>query len=218
MADTKISDLTAASELTGAEEIPCSDGTSTTKAATATQVRTFALTPDSTVAPASYYWCKLSANYTLTNTLSAQKLFNSSTNGELTLPVGVYFFECMFYLLSMSASSGNAQFRLVGAGTATTARVMFQTVGLDTTTATNALAPSGSFSVSNNTVASMVVAATGASLIASHRGTFDVTVAGTIIPSIALVTGAAAVVQAGSHFKCWRAATSAATASAGPWS
>lgn len=41
MADTKISDLTAASALTGAEEFPCSDGTATTKAATATQIKTF---------------------------------------------------------------------------------------------------------------------------------------------------------------------------------
>lgn len=44
MADTKISDLTAASALTGAEEIACSDGTTTTKAATATQIKTFANT------------------------------------------------------------------------------------------------------------------------------------------------------------------------------
>jgi hypothetical protein len=40
MADTKISDLTAASALTGAEEFPCSDGTATTKAATVTQIKT----------------------------------------------------------------------------------------------------------------------------------------------------------------------------------
>lgn len=41
MADTKISDLTAASALTGTEEIPLSDGTATTKAATASQVRDY---------------------------------------------------------------------------------------------------------------------------------------------------------------------------------
>lgn len=42
MADTKISDLTAASALAGTEEFPCADGTATTKAATATQIKTFA--------------------------------------------------------------------------------------------------------------------------------------------------------------------------------
>lgn len=41
MADTKISDLTAASTLTGTEEIPLSDGTTTTKAATAQQIKDF---------------------------------------------------------------------------------------------------------------------------------------------------------------------------------
>lgn len=41
MADTKISDLTAASALTGTEEIPLSDGTATTKAATAAQIKDF---------------------------------------------------------------------------------------------------------------------------------------------------------------------------------
>jgi hypothetical protein len=44
MPDTKISDLTAASALTGTEEIPLSDGTSTTKAATAAQFKTYAHT------------------------------------------------------------------------------------------------------------------------------------------------------------------------------
>lgn len=41
MANTKISDLTAASTLTGTEEFPCSDGTATTKAATAAQIKDF---------------------------------------------------------------------------------------------------------------------------------------------------------------------------------
>jgi hypothetical protein len=44
VADTKISDLTAASALAGTEEFPCSDGTATTKAATATQIKTWATT------------------------------------------------------------------------------------------------------------------------------------------------------------------------------
>lgn len=41
MADTKISDLTAASALAGTEEFPCSDGTATTKAATAAQIKDY---------------------------------------------------------------------------------------------------------------------------------------------------------------------------------
>lgn len=43
MADTKISDLTAASALTGTEEFPLSDGTAVTKAATVQQIKDFVL-------------------------------------------------------------------------------------------------------------------------------------------------------------------------------
>jgi hypothetical protein len=44
MADTRISALTAASALTGSEKIPLSDGTATTKAGTATQIKDFVTT------------------------------------------------------------------------------------------------------------------------------------------------------------------------------
>lgn len=41
-----------------------------------------------------------------------------------------------------------------------------------------------------------------AALRASIHGTFEITTAGTIIPSIALDAAAAAVVNAGSYFEC----------------
>jgi hypothetical protein len=44
LADTRISALTAASALTGSEKIPLSDGTATTKAGTATQIKDFVTT------------------------------------------------------------------------------------------------------------------------------------------------------------------------------
>lgn len=47
--------------------------------------------------------------------------------------------------------------------------------------------------------------ATGVTMGARITGTFRVTTAGTIIPSISLVTAAAAVVIAGSCFRIWRA-------------
>lgn len=68
MADTKISDLTAASALTGTEEFPCSDGTTTTKAATATQIKTFVTTaPEFAAGSATANsWPKLTAGTLLT--------------------------------------------------------------------------------------------------------------------------------------------------------
>ena len=49
----------------------------------------------------------LTSTYTLTSQTAAQKLFNSSTNGAVTLAVGTYYFECFFSLSSMSSSSGD---------------------------------------------------------------------------------------------------------------
>ena len=59
----------------------------------------------------------LNAAYTLTSQTAAQKLFNASTNGALTLAIGTYQFECFYSLSSMSATSGSFGFAL-GVGTA----------------------------------------------------------------------------------------------------
>jgi len=163
------------------------------------------------------YYGHLQADYTLTSTTAVQKLFNWSTNGALTLPTGVYRFRSMIYLTTMSATSGNGSFRLKGAGTATVARVMYHTTGIDNTSPLNAGAQGGSASITENSVASMVTAATGTGLTAIIEGFFDVTVTGTIIPSIALVTAAAAVVKAGSFFECEHVGNTATAASSG-WS
>ena len=68
MADTKISDLTAASALTGTEEIPLSDGTATTKAATATQIKTFVTTAPAFAAGSASAgtWPKLTSGTVMT--------------------------------------------------------------------------------------------------------------------------------------------------------
>lgn len=147
---------------------------------------------------------KLEANYTLTSVTTPQKLFNTSTNGALSLDTGTYEFECMIYLTTMSGTSGNGQFQIRGAGTATLARNFYQVVGVDSTTPLNAGAAARSGSVTESGVASMVTAATGTGMIAHVQGTFNVTAAGTIIPSIALVTANAAIVQANSYFRCKR--------------
>jgi hypothetical protein len=165
---------------------------------------------------AAYNWIRLASDYTLTSQTAAQKLFNASTNGALTLPTGVYFFEAMLYLTTMSGTSGNAAFQLRGAGTATLARILYQASGKDSTTPLATGTHNGTASVTQNSAASMVAVAVGTGMEASLRGTFDITAGGTIIPSIALVTAAAAVVKAGSYFKCWRAGDTA-TNTLGAW-
>jgi hypothetical protein len=64
----------------------------------------------------------------------------------------------------------------------------------------------------------MLTAGTGTTAHVSIRGTFEVTSAGTIIPSVTLVTAVGtAVVAAGSYFRCRRVSATSAV-SVGDWS
>lgn len=145
----------------------------------------------------------LQANYTLTSVTTAQKLFNWSTNGALSLATGTYRFTCSLLLTSMSATSGSAKFDLKGAGTAVFGKMSMQDFGSRGTVAvggTTATSGTASDVPANGGV--LATAATSAALRASIHGTFEITTAGTIIPSIALDVAAAAVVNAGSYFEC----------------
>lgn len=165
----------------------------------------------------SVYYGHLQADYTLTSQTAAQKLFNWSAAGALTLPTGVYRFTARIHLTTMSATSGNGAFHLLGAGTAALSRIFYQVVGIDNSNPTTTTTRGGSASVTQNSLASMVAAGPGSGLVAEISGAFDVTTAGTIIPSIALVTAAAAVVKTGSHFTCERIGDTGAATSSG-WS
>jgi hypothetical protein len=156
------------------------------------------------------------AAYTLTSQTASQKLFGIG-NGAASLPTGIYEFDALVYITGMSATSGNALISLLGAGTATlVATPLFYTVGIDGAAAT-AATQTGSTSITTATPASAVTAGTGTAMTANLTGTFEVTVAGTIIPSISLVTAAAAVVAIGSYFKLRRRADTGTT-TIGQWS
>jgi hypothetical protein len=140
---------------------------------------------------------KQSANYTLASNTNWQQLFNWSANGRVPVGVGHYRFECMYRMTSMSATSGNAGFRL--SGTAVLAEVMRQNFGHDGAN-TSAQAASGVLDITNETDFDIVTAATSQVMSVMHRGTFRVATAGTIRPQVKLTTAAAAVVTAGSYF------------------
>ncbi len=145
----------------------------------------------------------LQANYTLTSATTAQKLFNWSTNGALSLTAGTYRFSCSLLLTSMSATSGSAKFDLKGAGSAIFGKMSMQDFGSRGTVAVGGTtATSGTASDVPASGGVLATAATSAALRASIHGTFEITTAGTIIPSIALDVAAAAVVNAGSYFEC----------------
>lgn len=201
MAATKISALSAATYLDGSEELPLAQGGANEKA-TVSQIVGGA-------------YVVLQADYTLTSTTSAQKLFNSSTNGALTLPTGVYTFEGMIHLTTMSATSGNASVNVLGAGTAVIARPLIQTVGQEALAAAGGVG--GQFAAASGTTGNATSAGTTTTMGIRVSGVIDVTTGGTIIPSVGLTTAASAVVKAGSYFRLTRIGPTA-TATLGNWS
>jgi len=158
----------------------------------------------------------LNTAYTLTSQTAAQKLFNTATNGAVTLPVGTYVFECLFSLSSMSATSGSFGFAFGGAATFTQnwwAEAQKGAAAVATATATQS---------SYNTAANVALATASVNTVgyAIIKGTLNVTVAGTIIPQVSLGVAAAAVVGVGSYFKVHALSptSSTTTFNVGNWS
>lgn len=166
------------------------------------------------------YWMMLSSDYTLTSTTSTQKLFNATTNGALTLGVGVYEYRALLRVSGMSSTSGNLQFNVLGAGTATiNSNSLNATVGADVAGAISVpSALSGAVLTGTTTYASAVTAGTGVLFQGSISGVFRITSGGTIIPSVALVTASAATVVAGTHFVIKRRSTISTDTYSGDWS
>jgi len=162
-------------------------------------------------------WIRQAAARTLTNSTAEQQLFDSVTNGTLTIATGVYFFEALIYLTGMSATSGNAAFNILGAGTATLANILYQAIGNDSAITIANVNMSGQIAITAQSLPSIVAALTNTTLHVSLRGTFEITVAGTIIPSVTLVTAAAATVKEGTFFKLRKVGEVNAVA-AGNWS
>jgi len=156
-------------------------------------------------------WAVLSSAYTLTSQTAAQKLFNSSTNGAVTLPVGTYEFECEFSLTAMSATSGSFGFALGGAATFT----QEWTAIADKSALAVAASPQMTFNTAaNTTLATASIATTG---VARVRGIIRVTVAGTVIPQVSLGVAAAAIVGVNSFFRIAQIGGSSVT-TVGNWS
>jgi hypothetical protein len=165
------------------------------------------------------YWMMLSSNYTLTSTTATQKMFNATTNGALTLDVGVYSYDVLARVQNMSTTSGNLQFNLLGAGTATIdSNALMYGSALDTTfsTATSG-ALSGFVIQGTSSTTNIASSSTGAGVHFITSGVLRVTAAGTIIPSVALTSAAAANVLAGSYFVIKRRSSISSDTFYGAW-
>lgn len=142
----------------------------------------------------------------LTDTVAAQKLFNNPAAGALTLATGTYQFDCMILLSAMSATSGNGHFNLLGAGTATLGLQLFDITGVDGSIGTPATKSGVSVSLGNQDGGvDDLVPSTNTVMCCRVKGTFAVTVAGTIIPSYLLTTGGVTPnLIEGTYFACQR--------------
>lgn len=159
---------------------------------------------------------------TMTSNTTLQAIFSGGsgglTNGALTVNAATtYYFECSLNVSTMSATSGNFGFSIVGAGTATFTSAAWHAFGLDATTQTTAAAAGTSFSASQAATGNIITAATGTAASVLIKGIFRINAGGTIIPSIQLTTANAAVIGRNSWFKCY-AVGSNTVVSVGNWS
>lgn len=157
------------------------------------------------------YICVLNGAFTLVSQTAAQQMFNSTTNGAVTLPIGTYIFECEFSLTALSATSGSFGWTLAGAATFTTGWWCIA----DKVALVTATSPQMSYNTAANTALTAVSTATAG--YAKISGVIRVTVAGTVIPQLSQATAAATVVGINSFFRC-RPVGNGTVTTVGNWS
>lgn len=197
MADSKISALTGASAVDAANEFAINEA-GTSKKVTAQQIKNFVELADADGYIPVRILLRANATRTFTSNTSSQALFTTPTNGRMTLPTGVYKFEALLSLSGMSGTSGNALISMIGAGTATIGKWLWDVMGIDGATAT-AAARNGQTIVTAASGAAIVTATTATAMQLRVTGTFEVTVAGTLIPSMTMLTASASVLAIGSY-------------------
>jgi hypothetical protein len=154
---------------------------------------------------------------TYTSNTSAQSVFDVPTNGTLTLETGTYLFDGMLLWTAMEAAgTSNRNLNMLGAGTATIGSWLWTTMGIDNAASTSLSDLDAPFHVTNVTAASLATGVAAATLRCFVRGTFEVTAAGTIIPSTTMVVAAASTLSVGSFLRFERIGSTSVT-SVGQW-
>lgn len=160
-------------------------------------------------------WICNTSTVTLASQTAAQKMFNSPSNGQVTVAGNTtYQFESMFSLTSMSSTSGAYGYAI--GGTATLSSIAWTGQARKGTTFTIAAGFETTFNTTNANTA-IVTASTLVNGYAMIRGVLRVTTGGTIIPQLSLGVAAAAVVGVNSYFRIWPIGSDT-TVSIGNWS
>jgi hypothetical protein len=169
------------------------------------------------VLPVWYFIRQHADRAAFTSNTSQQAVFDSIAGGTLTLETGFYIFDGLIQCKSMSSTSGNLKWSLKGAGGATLAVVLQHVIGQDVAVNTAGAVGGSALITEISSAASVITGATATVATIQVRGSFECTGAGTIIPSVAQTTAAAAVITAGSYFRCCRLGASSVV-SCGQWS
>lgn len=159
----------------------------------------------------------LSSPYTLTSQTAAQKAFNFSTNGAITLPIGYYEFEVLLLLTGMSATSGSMSF-LFGGTAVFGIEAWLEAAKNANHTAVGAASESSIYTQNAGFAPAYTIvtpANTNTEGSLRLRGIMSVTTAGTVIPQVAMSVAAAAIVQTFSYAKFTPLGNSNLV---GPWS
>lgn len=164
----------------------------------------------------------LAANYTLTDANTAQKAFNTTANGALTLAAGgVYMFEAYYNITNTGTTSHTWAVTFGGTATFGTG-TSYQAYGISGTAA-NTPAAGGLSGFFSGTNLATVVVVTAASVSATEQvaielaGVIVVVNGGTLIPQVKLSAATTGVetMLAGSFFRIWRVGAAGAV---GAWS
>lgn len=169
---------------------------------------------------ATNHVCALSADFTLTNVNTAQKAFNCSANGAVTLPGSVaYYFEAQ-YIIANTGTTAHTWGVLFG-GTATFTSLNYSVVArtdsATTPSATNVF--DGSINVATTVAVTASSTSATENVVITLRGFMRMNAGGTVIPQVQLsaATGVAATMKANSYFRLWPAGANVVT-TIGNWS
>lgn len=169
-------------------------------------------------------FCCLTADYTATDTASAQKVFNASTNGTITLAAATtYFFEGLYKVANTGTTSHT--WATLFAGTATLTGIFYNAMARTGTTTGATITALSDLQIGVATQVPVTAASTSATefVTVMLKGFVETNAAGTFIPQIQAsaqpgASGTPGVtVKAGSYFRLWPVGTNT-VASVGNWS
>jgi hypothetical protein len=132
----------------------------------------------------------LSSDYTLTDNGTAQKAFNATSSGTITLPASSAYLLEFEYLITSTGTTSHT-WAVLFAGTATWTSNMMTVHGRSGATSLATLTADSSASTTDVTTALVMTAASTSAtenVILSGRGTLRVANAGTLIPQVKIST------------------------------